>query len=546
MFLDQICSPDGCYLQPYTITKQVFADSKKGRTPNWYNKLVREITWSQQNLRLIDPLPSPPIQSLNVNTPEISTSMISCPRNQWVVYWDITSSSEIYGRVLEQENSPGAQSIFNIQHYTAVNIYQEHDRTPRRRTPILQPCKGCSLHTYNVANPLICTIKVATTNLSKFNIHAPKHIPRLQDTNKKKTWRYPTVPFLTLKTIAFNNYLRLNSSSYSLTQSININDSLSLKIDNNSNFNDSHSLFYFSNFFFGNNDFNHRLYEIAKSFSPFNQFIFYSDGSLNNQGLHKSKLGFGWIELATHNPQLTFSGCTANQPSSSKAELFAILTIIISCPGSSFVDIYADSKNVIDNFRFIMNDLTSLRKILKMFNHSVWRILKHLIKIKHLTAKLYKVKSHSGNHWNDVADDLAKTGCSDLPVFVHPKATPDSLLTPTFNFLGPLDSDMRKWTKHTLNLTPLISLIESSSNHDPVLSQYPIDWIATSTWIQYNNDTSADVSSEYNDRLTGAKIKSLTFSLPTADIQQKFFHNLYPNTIILCPLCKISGTTINI
>src|SRR5437762_276227 len=40
-----------------------------------------------------------------------------------------------------------------------------------------------------------------------------------------------------------------------------------------------------------------------------------------------------------------------------------------------------------------------------------------LVKEKHIDLNLHKVKGHSGDFWNDEADELAKDGLSNLHVF---------------------------------------------------------------------------------------------------------------------------------
>ncbi|GBC06607.1 hypothetical protein RclHR1_06960005 [Rhizophagus clarus] len=63
--------------------------------------------------------------------------------------------------------------------------------TPRRKTLFLRLCKGCSRHIYNVSNPSICTLYIATTKLLTINVYRPLHIPA-HITAPKQTWKFLT------------------------------------------------------------------------------------------------------------------------------------------------------------------------------------------------------------------------------------------------------------------------------------------------------------------------------------------------------------------
>ncbi|PKB91834.1 hypothetical protein RhiirA5_447348 [Rhizophagus irregularis] len=93
-------------------------------------------------------------------------------------------------------------------------------------------------------------------------------------------------------------------------------------------------------------------------------------------------MGFGWILTNDINLDLKFSGKTVEWASSTRAEIFAILTCLIICPPNSHVTIFTDSQSI-----------------------------KWIIQSLNLTIKFNKVQAHSGNTYNDIADTLAKAGC---------------------------------------------------------------------------------------------------------------------------------------
>lgn len=139
-------------------------------------------------------------------------------------------------------------------------------------------------------------------------------------------------------------------------------------------------------------------------------------------------MGFGWIRLCDDTPPLIFHGNTILSPSSTKAECFAILTALLICPPNSSVTIYTDSANCINTFDRINNTLTSSRQLLKIPNHQIWRLIKDIIRKNSITVSFKKVKAHSGNEYNDLADAEAKKGLDIPPIMINPKYIPDALM----------------------------------------------------------------------------------------------------------------------
>ncbi|GBC07310.1 hypothetical protein RclHR1_07390004 [Rhizophagus clarus] len=118
-----------------------------------------------------------------------------------------------------------------------------------------------------------------------------------------------------------------------------------------------------------------------------------------------------------------------------------------------------------------------------------------------------------------LSDALAKQGCTLAPIWINPRCLPDSLLSITHNFSGPLDKNIRKWFKTTLNCyTSLSALRNKPMSHLSNLSKrFPVDWNSTSLWMKSNNDNTT--CGELNDKITSFKIKNLSHTLPTSDIQ---------------------------
>ncbi|GBB85480.1 hypothetical protein RclHR1_00120034 [Rhizophagus clarus] len=197
-------------------------------------------------------------------------------------------------------------------------------------------------------------------------------------------------------------------------------------------------------------------------------------------------MGFAWIEISSNSIHTPFQGAMAFQPSSTKAETYAILSALITAPSNAMVTINTDSQNVITNYHQFKDPNFSLWKHLKVDTYMFWTLIFKLITSKNPYISIKKIKAHYGNQWNDVADALLKSATNLLPIFLSPANNPNSLLIPTFNHLGPLDSNLRKWTQRTCHAWISVSSLHNHSFKHilNLIHDYPVNWIVTSSWLR--------------------------------------------------------------
>ncbi|GBC00567.1 hypothetical protein RclHR1_00390021 [Rhizophagus clarus] len=398
--------------------------------------------------------------------------------------------------------------------------------TPRKKTTLLKPCKGCALHTYNVDRPLICTMYIVTSSLCKFKLYN-QNIMKRKFPNTKNSWKFPTKHHITLHNMAYNSFINLNRSSFS---HFNLNSN------------------------FSKNDMVHNCeftpQELAMNCSlDKNHYYFlyniFKDGSLSSVGTDKSIMGAAWVEV-TSSVNDTFQCSTAHLPSSTKAEVLAILSAIIVALTHCYVTIHTDSKNVIDTFNKTGRSNLSQRRIMKLNNFSLWILIHCLIKTKSLRVDMLKVKAHSGHSQNDRADHLAKDACSIPPIFLaisHYSQAP--IMVPTLANYGPIDKNIRKYLQRITNLHTFEKLLRTkalSPLFGPTSDQFDkIDWELTKDWIARSCDGS--ICSAVNDRHTGFKIKNLGHILPTVDKQRLYYPKFYPDLPIICILCNSAAAS---
>ena len=140
--------------------------------------------------------------------------------------------------------------------------------------------------------------------------------------------------------------------------------------------------------------------------------IAYTDGSLKN-----NYMGMGWTIWDDEEKEklIEFKGSNKGFPSSTKAELMAILTLILVLEKGTEIEIYTDSLNAIQNIGKF-DSLFSKRKKLKEKNYRILQNIKCIQDRLNIKCKLTKVKAHDGILGNEEVDVLAKEGIEEMSV----------------------------------------------------------------------------------------------------------------------------------
>ncbi len=124
------------------------------------------------------------------------------------------------------------------------------------------------------------------------------------------------------------------------------------------------------------------LYEIYKANVRENmsEYYFYTDGSLMEIN-NKKKMGLGWILCKNENDReiyKQFKAANYGWPASSKAEVLAILTALITVTKNATVKIFTDSSNAINQYEKYKKE-TSKRKKSKIAYHISWEMIFYII-----------------------------------------------------------------------------------------------------------------------------------------------------------------------
>ncbi|GBC37436.2 ribonuclease H-like domain-containing protein [Rhizophagus irregularis DAOM 181602=DAOM 197198] len=499
MFMDQLTSLDGYFLSTWKdVKKQNPKANFKGPTPKWFQNLEKfNILVNDSSRRLLRDLMVSPPARFDSMSPSIRKACKYRPKNEWTISWDAVHQCELYGKTIEQQNDLYGTSLTYRTHYLPeVNADTRVNLTPKKVTPILRPCTGHCGHSVPFSGDLRpkCVIVSLTSHLILFNVHAKSFIPNRPFIKLDKSFIFPTTSLHTLR----------------------------------------------------NRDLIIQLLEIAKQFLFQKKFIFYTDGSFSPIDVNSStqtQMGFAWIEITDATPDSgppppSYKGALSFNPSSTKAEVYALLTAIIAVPDESELDIFTDSLNVIHTFHAVTNKLTSIRRKLKCNNHLAWRLIDTLIMKKSLIVHLHKVKAHSNDFWNDMADSLANCARQLAPYEINPATLPGSLMTPIWASIAPIDRDIRKFC-HNLTDTYTFSQFLGNSSLSPIFDRFPlssIHWPLTRAWLQFN--PTSDVCSSTKSSHNAFKIKALNHILPCGDVLTKHYPDFYPDNHIPCPVCN--------
>ncbi|CAB4436729.1 unnamed protein product [Rhizophagus irregularis] len=94
------------------------------------------------------------------------------------------------------------------------------------------------------------------------------------------------------------------------------------------------------------------LWSLAQKIDSFVNFDIYTDGSYNNSpSTNEFHMGYGWHISNIMDFDLFYHGAIEHFPSSTKAEIMAILTALIILPPHSSVNIFTDFQAAIEGYK---------------------------------------------------------------------------------------------------------------------------------------------------------------------------------------------------
>jgi hypothetical protein len=126
-----------------------------------------------------------------------------------------------------------------------------------------------------------------------------------------------------------------------------------------------------------------------------------------------------------------------------------VITAISTVPKDSTINIYTDNQNVI-NIAMSQYQNKVIGKKFKQLNFILWEIFFELKKTLNLNINFHKVKAHTSDKWNNIADTLANEGRSEGNVLLDDKIC-NSNVTATFFNIN-IDTNIRHFVKEIFNI----------------------------------------------------------------------------------------------
>jgi ribonuclease HI len=264
--------------------------------------------------------------------------------------------------------------------------------------------------------------------------------------------------------------------------------------------------------------------------------IIYSDGAMkNNIG------GVGWVEIDSRgNIKDKVSMRVKNKNMRIETiELLAIILIILTIPKSKKVEIMTDSEIVVKNWEKYISKgdkVWESRVVWNQNNIYTWAWIKEFIEKTDVKVKLVKVKAHSNNVWNDMADRYAKMATNSV----------SENNIGMRNVSGKIKYKLH-WKRKLINKAPreFIKIIGYLHNKAKWLSyksnnllrksvhNEKIDW--TATYKAMTKEIKQE-NKEENMEKVSYKIKNMLGILPTYNVLKKREQEVYENNY--CPRCK--------
>ena len=292
--------------------------------------------------------------------------------------------------------------------------------------------------------------------------------------------------------------------------------------------------------FIEHGDTRNRLLIIQQKLLSFTNLDFYTDGSLIDLGKESVQMGFSFIQTNIDSPYIEFSASIDNFPSSTKTELAAIVSALLVSPSNSIVQIFTDCDTIIQQFLQNENNILSStpRFIFKEQNNTLWSILRSIINISNIRLTFIKVKAHSGDHFNNKVDQMAKSAIFDTPLLLNYTELPSISYVPLWKNLY-IEFHLR----HFLTAYSRVKGLElwlSLQRNSKYLNE-DIHW--TYTFYNLNDDESQQETSFTASYRKTSKIKFLIEEIPTIEHMKLRRPDLYKHWN--CQMCYSHKETFN-
>jgi exonuclease III len=533
LFFEQLVTCDGRKILSWDDINSRFPPPRRHshKQPEWYDILKDAVTMDSTTDRLdpafcvdIDYLPSPVIPIIGP-TPRT--------RRDWVASWSSDLNRPLYGRVIDKK--PNDTMV--IEHW--LPYITTTATTPTSNPPIILPCQGCNLKHRSQrprVQPFACEILVPISGAILLPLK--KNTKTLH--GREAADGFPLASSLheiaAKAKLNYDDTKELSTPSFSpilafqhpLQQDF---DSITCNIFNSDEFKAAVSFF---------EDFCSDITDC--------EVHAFTDGSYINANSAAAKMGCGWTISNSYlsTSFFTFNCSISLWPSSSRAEIAAVYTLLAALPHNIELFLYIDNQGVIDNLTTILvNDLSTVKLCSVRKNYLFWSGIRKLINEKHLTITLTKVKGHNKDDLspykklNDLADSEAKKGNYSSNQLVWTDYTSSNSVVATFNSL-PIELSLRSFVQFFSQLSYHNSFIQLTrfNNIFTFVNEHAPDWKLTWSNLSYFDEISKCETSFRKQSRIMFTLKLFLDELPTLEILRIRNAATYDN-YTSCLLCSV-------
>src|SRR6266508_4659336 len=437
--------------------------------------------------------------------------------------WHPPSNSTIMGRI--RKKNVTSNTIVG-QHYIEWLDTSHSPSTPHTSLPILIQCQGCALDDASITLPRTA----CSTCLFTGDVNLTMILSLSNDRHTNNTFQLvhqlPDISELSYSHFTFMTSSMLIKRPPQPLHILSPSRSLSHQLIEK---------------FILQGSYQSTLIRLSTHLISFKDLSFYTDGSLTNGGSIRMKMGIGWTTAFADLNNLTFHAAVTNNPSSTKAELIAIITALITSPPHVTVSVYTDSQCCVDHFNRLHSSPASTThyNFASHPNYLQWAILLEMINTLSLTVTLTKVLGHSANHYNDIADHLANTGRHLHILDTCPSLLNDWSCHLTWNNQL-IEQPLRLFFKHMFQAYNFDHWTTNFSNLRLRAITHLVNWPCT--WLCLKFQSTNHLSLFERNHFTSFKINCLNRSLPTLEKLKLTKPHIYKDTWYCCK-CNTSKET---